>query len=204
MKAIIDTSSLLTLVRYYLPFDGDGVLMEYLSQKMVAGDIILIDKVLEECKYQAKGIVLKKILFLQDKDFCKAAKIPVHTEDVFPPASTKFSSMVDNNFVIGVQKNRLSEEEYEIARNSFLESADLKQITFALTLINEGQEVAIITEETAAVNDSKLFKKIPAICSILNIPVLSLTPFLQQESGVQLLFTAPPHSDIFTQNQSID
>ncbi len=36
MKVIIDTSSLLALVRYYLPFDDDNVLFDLIKEKILA------------------------------------------------------------------------------------------------------------------------------------------------------------------------
>tara|TARA_B100000614_G_scaffold237985_1_gene236558 strand:- start:461 stop:661 length:201 start_codon:yes stop_codon:yes gene_type:complete len=66
MKAVIDTNSLLSLVRYYLPFDKKGVLFQFFKNKVEVGEIIIIDKVLEECKYISKGIVLIKIDYLDN------------------------------------------------------------------------------------------------------------------------------------------
>lgn len=37
-----------------MPFDNEQVLFDYLKSKLHAGEIILIDKVLDECKYIAK------------------------------------------------------------------------------------------------------------------------------------------------------
>ncbi|HBL72111.1 MAG TPA: hypothetical protein DD409_04100 [Bacteroidales bacterium] len=58
MKVVIDTNSLLSLVRYYLPFDKKGVLFQFFKKKIEKGEIIIIDKVLEECTYNSKGIVI--------------------------------------------------------------------------------------------------------------------------------------------------
>jgi hypothetical protein len=54
MKVVIDTNSLFSLVRYYLPFDKKGVLFQFIKSKIGNGDIIIIDKVLEECTYNSK------------------------------------------------------------------------------------------------------------------------------------------------------
>jgi hypothetical protein len=45
MKVIIDTNSLLSLVRYYLPFDKDKILYNFIKNKVQSGEIIIIDKV---------------------------------------------------------------------------------------------------------------------------------------------------------------
>ena len=49
MKAIIDTSSLLSLVRYYLPFDQDTKLFDFIKSEFENGNLILIDAVYQEC-----------------------------------------------------------------------------------------------------------------------------------------------------------
>jgi hypothetical protein len=74
MTVVIDTNSLLSLVRYYLPFDKNSVLFDFIKTKIQSGEIIIIDKVLEECTYNSKGIVLKKLDYLADKSFLKNTK----------------------------------------------------------------------------------------------------------------------------------
>ena len=54
MKVAIDTNSLLSLVRYYLPFDKKSVLFDFIKAKIKDGEIIIIDKILEECEYTSK------------------------------------------------------------------------------------------------------------------------------------------------------
>lgn len=66
MKVVIDTNSLLSLVRYYLPFDKKGVLFKFFKNKIEKGEIIIIDKVLEECTYTSKGMVLTALDYLND------------------------------------------------------------------------------------------------------------------------------------------
>ena len=67
MNALIDTSSLLAFVRYYLPFDKNGTLRSFLERKYESGEIVILDKVIEESKYIAQGVILKKLDFLNDK-----------------------------------------------------------------------------------------------------------------------------------------
>jgi hypothetical protein len=59
-----------------LPFDKKGVLFQFIKSKIENGDIIIIDKVLEECTYNSKGLVLDKLPYLTEKAFLKAAKVP--------------------------------------------------------------------------------------------------------------------------------
>jgi hypothetical protein len=76
MKVVIDTNSLLSLVRYYLPFDKKGVLFRFFRSKIEKGEIIIIDRVFQECTYISKGIVLSTLDYLNDKTFLKSAKVP--------------------------------------------------------------------------------------------------------------------------------
>lgn len=78
MKVVIDTSSLLSLVRYYLPFDREGFLFEFFKSKIESKEIIILDKVFEECKYTAKGIVTEKL------DYLSIKKNQIKTDELLP------------------------------------------------------------------------------------------------------------------------
>ena len=69
MKVIIDTSSLLSLVRYYLPFDPNTRLFDYIKSEFENGNLVIIDEVLRECEYTSKGLVIKMLDYLTKKDF---------------------------------------------------------------------------------------------------------------------------------------
>lgn len=191
MKVIIDTSSLLSLVRYYLPFDKNFVLYELIKVKISQGEIIIIDKVLEECSYNSKGIVINKLNYLSDKLFLKAAKLPVKTDLLIAPSPAKFLRQIDNQFVnMTVKKSKkLSDVEYENQKNRFLEDTDMKLIILSLNLIKENkEEIILVTEETETSNDNKLFKKIPAICKELDIITMSLPEVLKKYNDINLMF----------------
>jgi hypothetical protein len=181
MRALIDTSSLLSLVRYYLPLDKSGFLFEEIRDKISTGEIIVLDAVYEESKYQSKGIILKKLDYLTDKGFLKEYKIIVKTDELLPLAPVKFMNMLKNQFVANqFQLRKLTDAEFEVKKKEFMESADAKLIMYCQHLIkdNADEEIYLVTEETAAANDFKLFKKIPAICEILGIPVITLPELL--------------------------
>ena len=67
MRAAIDTTSLVSFVRYYLPFDKADKLKKLLEKKFNSGEVIVLDKVFEESGRVAKGIVTEKLDFLDDK-----------------------------------------------------------------------------------------------------------------------------------------
>lgn len=192
MKVIIDTNSLLSLVRYYLPFDKNSVLYDFIKYKIEQGEIIIIDKVLEECSYNSKGLVIQKLSYLEDKLFLKSAKLPLKTESLIAPSPAKFLRQVDNQFVnsIVLKQRKLTDVEYENQKSYFLEDADMKLILLCLNLMRDDidNEIILVTEETESSNDNKLFKKIPAICRELNIKTMSLPELLEKYDGIDVEF----------------
>ena len=162
MKVVIDTNSLLSLVRYYLPFDKKRVLFEFFKNKIETGEIIIVDRVLQQCAYSSKGIVLSTLDYLNDKTFLKAAKVPYKTDSLLAPSPAKFLRQVENQFVNSVVRNqkKITDIEFENQKNAFLDDADMKQIILCLNLLKEDEKVVLVTEETESSNDNKLFKKI--------------------------------------------
>lgn len=190
MKVVIDTNSLLSLVRYYLPFDKKGVLFNFFKTKIEKGEIIIIDKVFQECTYNSKGIVLKTLDYLNDKTFLKSSKVPYKTDSLLAPSPAKFLRQVENQFVNTVvrRQKKLSDTEFENQKNSFLNDADMKQIILCLNLIKEGERVVLVTEETESSNDNKLFRKIPAICKELKIETMTLPELIAKYDGIDIDF----------------
>ncbi len=190
MKVVIDTNSLISLVRYYLGFDKNDVLVNFIKEKLTSGEIIIIDEVFKECKQVSGGIVLHNLKFLDDKEFLKSAQLPYKTDKLIAPSPEKFLRQVESNFVNTVVKNskNITDVEFERMKEEFLESADMKQIILCLTLIKGGEDAFLITEETEGSNDNKLFKKIPAICKILNINTLKLPELLEKYEGINIVF----------------
>ncbi len=189
MIAVVDTSSLLALARYYVPFDSDGRLIELIRQRIVDGEMIIIDRVMEESQFVSKGLVLKVLPFLSDKAFLKTHR-PLGTEDMLPPQPVRFMNQLDNQFIIGVMRNRLNAAELDAQKNAFMRSADMGLI---LTCLNRKrdlpmEEVVLVTEETDASNDNKLFKKIPAICKMLEIDCITLPQLLDRPDGIAISF----------------
>lgn len=186
MKAVIDTSSLLSLVRYYLPNDRNKILYEFIKRKLIDDKLLILDGVLEECSYVAKRIIPDTLKFLSDKSFCKEYKIGKNTEFLVPHSSKKFYRMVDHNFVIRSQKNRLSEEEYNASKTEFLESPDCKMIIKCLNLTTEGEFCILITEESRQTNDKKIFKKIPLICDELSIDTCNIQEYIEKTGEIHI------------------
>lgn len=188
MKVVIDTNSLLSLVRYYLPFDKKSVLFNFVKKKIEVGEIIIIDKVYEQCSYSAKGIIISKMVFLSDKTFLKAAKLPYKTEMLLAPSPQKFLRMMEHQFVVSVQRKKLTNVEFENQKSAHLNDADMKQIILCLNLLHSGDDVTLVTEETADSNDNKLFKKIPAMCKELKIKTMTLPELIEQYKEIEFSF----------------
>jgi hypothetical protein len=180
MRILIDTSSLLALVKYYRPFDKEDSLKEFFKNKSDNGSILLIDKVFDESRYLSKGQIIKDLEFLQDK------KRHFKTDELLP--TKKFFNILDNQLCQVQLKNRLSSIEYEQNRNEYLDSADAKLILYCY---NESNDLGLdnpllVTEETSAENDNKVFKKLPAICSILNIEQCNLPTLMKDHFKIRL------------------
>lgn len=188
MKVVIDTNSLLSLVRYYLPFDKKGVLFQFIKSKVENGDIIIIDKVLEECTYNSKGLVIEKLQYLTESTFLKSTKVPYKTDSLLVPNSKQFFHQLNSVFVNTPIRKKLTDVEFENQKNSFIESADMKQVILALNLKNKGDQVILVTEETESSNDNKLFKKIPAICKELEIKTMTLPELIAKYDGIDIDF----------------
>lgn len=178
MIVAIDTSSLLSLVRYYLPFDKNNTLFDFIKSKIENEEIIVLDKVYEECSYTAKGIVIETL------DYLKSKKNQTKTTEFLP--SQKFFNQVEHNFINGSAKNKLSTVEFENRKNQFLESADAKLLLYSIK--NPGKEIFIVSEETESSNDNKAFKKLPAICKFLNLEIMTLPELFEKYSGIEFEF----------------
>lgn len=181
MIAAIDTSSLLSLVRYYLPFDNNNTLYDFIKSKIELKEILILDKVYEECEYTAKRIVVKTLPYLSSK------KNQINTTDLLP--NKKFFNRLENEFINKAIKNKLDAENpvlYENLKNEFLNSADPKLLLYSVQ--NKADNVIIVSEETDSSNDNKLFKKLPSICKILDLPIITLPKLLTQYDGINFEF----------------
>ena len=177
MKALIDTSSLISFVRYYLPFDQDNKLKDFLEKQILEKKIIVLDKVATECVYTSQGLVVSALPFINNKKF------KTSTSSLIAPP--KFHKLIDNNFVIGSEKKELSIAEYQNKRDDFLNSADCFLILYAFT--NKAfDDIIIITEETGFNNDGTVFKKIPENCNFIDVKTQTLPEFFKSNNLINL------------------
>ncbi|HED36889.1 MAG TPA: DUF4411 family protein [Ignavibacteria bacterium] len=180
MTVVIDTSSLMALVRYYLPFDKDDSLKDFFRNKVEHKEIIIIDKVAIESKRNAKGIITTNLSFINEK------KNQVKTDLLLPTAS--FLRDLENRFCYVARKNTLTEPMFENRKKEYLESADAKLILFCLSNKNplNFEKTILVTEETKTDNDLKVFKKLPVICDLLKIEHCNLPTLLDNHYNLKL------------------
>lgn len=178
MIAILDTSSLLAFVRYYLPFDKNGNFMKLLKDKFENGEIIVIDKVVHEAEAVAKGIILEKM------DFIKESKNVINTSELLP--YKKFYNLLENQFCDKtVRKLKgIGLDEFEIEKKKYVNGADAKLILYAQR--EKALNTIIVTEESGSANDNKIFKKISTICEIIDIPCCTLPQLFKDHFKLNL------------------
>lgn len=178
MIAILDTSSLLAFVRYYLPFDKSDTLKNFLKDKFENGEIIILDKVVEESKGIAKGVILTELGFIE-----KSKKV-FNTSNLLP--SKKFFNLMENQFCDKtiMKLKDIDDVAFEIEKSNYLKSPDANLIIYAMSL--KSNTPIIVTEETRSANDNKLFKKIPTNCSEVNIECCTLPQLFKNHFKLDL------------------
>lgn len=113
---------------------------------------------------------------MEQFDFLDKKKNQFRTEELLP--YPRFFNLVENQFANSIAKKRLSDVEFEKLKGDFLESADAKLVLFGLQQKKLQKPITIITEETEASNDNKAFKKLPTICKMMDIDVMTLPEYL--------------------------
>lgn len=171
MEYIIDTSTWVSLIRYYKPFDTGSVIYDFFKRKIENKEFVLLNEVSMECSYVSNGFVAKELDFIKDNKFI------TKTANILP--SKKFYNLLENQFCNTFQRRNLQDFEIENLTESFIKSADAKIIMTALEEKKQGQEIVVVTEETITNNDNKLFKKIPAMCSALDIKCVRLPELIK-------------------------
>ncbi|MCO6026557.1 DUF4411 family protein [Prevotella cerevisiae] len=186
MVALIDTCSLRRLVEYYLPFDKDKTLVNFLAHQYQKKELLVIDAVYEECKYQKKGEIPMHLPFLSSETSISTLKIPI---------DKKANDIIDNQFCVQSAYRKLSADEssrnqkYAVLKEKFMNTADFRLMLFAKQknslphLFN--QNIKVVTDETRNINDGKIFKKLPVCCELVDITSENIVAYLQ-ENGVDI------------------
>ena len=96
--------------------------------------------------------------------------------------------MMENQFSIQIQRRKLNDIEFESKKKDFLESADAKLLLYCLkekTELNLDNPF-IVSEETASENDGKVFKKLPVLCSLIDVDHCNLTDMFKNHFKLKL------------------
>lgn len=184
MKYIIDTNSLLVLVRYYLPLDHNGELRELIIAAFRKGDWVITEQVLNECKQVAGGIVISEFNELADNQFRKLAAIPFNVNISKGLNAKTVTHWLNQLFVRQEIEKAMEAESVEIEKEMFRDSADFSLIVAAFNKKAEGAEVCVMTEESRNSNDSKLYLKIPLMCERTKVRCISIADYLNRHFSI--------------------
>lgn len=170
-----DTSSLVALSRYYLPFDESHQLEDFIRRKFLNNELVVLDTILNEIKYISQGSVLKTLTFITERK-----DLIVNTSELLPVSPRRFDNLVSNNFVIQAFLKNGVDIDFSVMKRNFLDSGDGKLILTMYNMRENGaNQSCIVTEESRFSNDRKGFKKIPAICDIIHAECVSLVDYLK-------------------------
>lgn len=183
MIGIIDTSSLVAIARYYLAIKDGEALLRFIESQFQTGQLILLSSIHREAQLVQQGVAVDRMQFLHHPDWMFS------DERLLPPSPRKFSNLLENNFCIPPQKKRLSEEQFAQQKEAYMKTADARMILYALNHLESNP--IVITEETLLSNDGKLFKKLPAICDILEMKHQTIAEWLAFH-GVEIVWSLPP------------
>lgn len=179
MVVVVDTCSLHRLVEYYLPLDRKGELVPLLQKLFLGRKILMTDFVYTECQRVAKGIIIKKLPFLQTEEFKKGI---IKTDVLIP--TRKLMNLVLDSFVIKAKYNTMPPVQQEIQRQTYFQSGDFSLIYCAYQK-KKGfmddlfpEELKILTDESANENGNSCFKKIPSCCEILGVDTINIREYL--------------------------
>lgn len=190
MNVIIDTSSLRALVNYYLPFDKTGALKGLLKENFIKGKLIIIDKVVSELRPQGGGRFYDNLEFIHKES--SDSEYITKTDTLLP--YPRFIRRVDDHFCHKQEiiSREIDRDQYEVLRNIFLETADCKIVLFAEKFLKQNnglllpETITVVSEESTANNDGKLFKKMPVICKQMNIDCCTLPELLKEHYKLNL------------------
>ena len=170
MIALLDTSSLLAIVRYHLPFDTQGIILPLLRARYDAGEIIIIDEVWTEAKRTSKGLAFDTFESIFEPFLIKK------TPDLIP--NKQFFHFLSNDFCDKaiIRLKDIDEAAFDLEKQKFIASADCRLVL--LPFLDTGNKYIVITEETESTNDGKIFKKVPVLCKSAGIQCSTVSQYL--------------------------
>lgn len=132
MVVIIDACSLVELARYYIPFDDEGVLSNFIQTKFAIKEFVLLDKIFDECKFVAKGLAVQALPFIaESQNITKTDTLIIHSPK-------KFQNLLDNQYCIQLVRNKLTDQEFSSYKEEYLKTGDAKVILYIDDLLYNG------------------------------------------------------------------
>ena len=181
MRYIIDTSSLLSLVRYYEPFDsGNEILIPHIEE-LFKNKLVLLKAIKEEAERVAQGKIIQKLPFLNK----------IQPEKDIDIITEKQHRRIDDKWCVKRQREEINNDGYSIKKSEEFKKGDFQLILFALAKKEKNNIVTIVTEESTRLNDRKLFKKIPMICQSELIRCITL-PAMLKKLNLNITYTWLP------------
>ena len=89
------------------------MLFDFVCDEIKNQNITIIDSVLEECKYVSSGLIIKRLEYLNQKEFKEQFKLPYRTEDLLASLPKKFHNLLNDNFRTQLSKNKHNEAEFQ-------------------------------------------------------------------------------------------
>lgn len=172
MEMIIDTCSLVSLAKQYLPLDSVNCIEPFLTTEIKEGRLILLDSIQEECKHVSGGIAMEKFPILKDNSFV------IKTENMVPKSPRAFYNKLNNNYCVSLIKRTLSVDQFETQKEVFLSTGDGRMILYINNMAEE-KSFTVITEESRSQNDAKVFKKLPLILDQMNVKTITVSDYLK-------------------------
>ena len=183
---LIDTSSIISLFRYYDPLNGNGLLRQHIEEQFNSRRWLILKRVGKELQKFKTMNNASKVRFIDQYRFLYA----INQDNPEPNVDKSMHRRIDQKWVSDSGMQRLStmgknpQTAYPFAKMEYIEGAD-----FQLIMRARDSGETIVSEEQPRSNDGKLFKKIPAICGIENIQCMTLPELLIKESPVRVELT---------------
>jgi predicted nucleic acid-binding protein len=151
---VMDTSSIIHFLHYYR-FDKNhsrdvyNTLMQFINDRIISGEIHIIDKVYDELEDRPERAEIKRTIRPHKKS----------TLDLLPEVRSLIDKYKKPSIIRDYTEEQLEAEitKYE---NTF---ADLFLVAYCKKLRSQGHEPILINDETR-LSDNKIIAKIPTIC----------------------------------------
>lgn len=183
---LIDSSCFWMLIKYYLPFDANDKLRNFLEDRFEQEEIVLLGKVWQEI--ENKQNINDALPFLAQTD-----AVPVRT------APLPLIEKARKKWAGSRARDNMPPKEFDKYVDRYIKSADFHLIALCWEQKHQKPDellsipdapLIIVTEESNIQWNNKAFRKIPIICRDEGIECINLAQMLQR-LGVDVEFKLP-------------